>query len=101
MINDGARNRYACFCVRIPVSFCFPVWSYSVLEDEDIKANEILSNVSKASEIGRDWHLNLTIGSQIDSDVMQPMMEKILAGEDVAENVKAASDILDGIIAAQ
>ena len=31
----------------------------------------------------------------------QPMMEKILAGEDVAENVKAASDILDGIIAAQ
>ena len=67
----------------------------------DIKANEILSNVSKASEIGRDWHLNLTIGSQIDSDVMQPMMEKILAGEDVAENVKAASDILDGIIAAQ
>ena len=79
----------------------FPVWSYSVLEDEDIKANEILSNVSKASEIGRDWHLNLTIGSQIDSDVMQPMMEKILAGEDVAENVKAASDILDGIIAAQ
>ena len=32
---------------------------------------------------------------------MQPMMEKILAGEDVAENVKAASDILDGIIAAQ
>ena len=79
----------------------FPVWSYSVLEDEDIKANEILSNVSKASEIGRDWHLNLTIGSQIDSDVMQPMMEKILAGADVAENVKAASDILDGIIAAQ
>ena len=62
------------------------VWSYSVLEDEDIKANEILSNVSKASEIGRDWHLNLTIGSQIDSDVMQPTMEKILAGEDVAEN---------------
>ena len=67
----------------------------------DIKANEILSNVSKASEIGRDWHLNLTIGSQIDSDVMQPMMEKIFSGEDVAENVKAASDILDGIIAAQ
>ena len=79
----------------------FPVWSYSVLEDEDIKANEILSNVSKASEIGRDWHLNLTIGSQIDSDVMQPMIEKIFSGEDVAENVKAASDILDGIIAAQ
>ena len=79
----------------------FPVWSYSVLEDPDIQANEILSNVSKASEIGRDWHLNLTIGSQIDTDVMQPMMEKILAGDDVAESVKAASDVLDSVIAGQ
>lgn len=79
----------------------FPVWSYSVLEDEEIQANEILSNVSKASEIGRDWHLNLSIGSQIDTDVMQPMMEKILSGEDVAECVKAASDMLDTVIAGQ
>ena len=79
----------------------FPVWSYSVLEDPDIQANEILSSVSKASEIGRDWHLNLTIGSQIDTDVMQPMMEKILAGDDVAESVKAASDVLDSVIAGQ
>lgn len=76
----------------------FPVWSYSVLEDEDIKNNEILSNVSAASEIGRDWHLGLSIGSQIDNDVMRPMMEKILAGEDVAASLQAASDELDKII---
>ena len=79
----------------------FPVWSYSVLEDEEIQANEILSNVSKASEIGRDWHLSLAIGSQIDNDVMLPMMEKILSGSDVAECVQEASDTLDGIIAGQ
>lgn len=77
----------------------FPVWSYSVLEDEEIQANDILSNVSKASEIGRDWHLGLTIGSQIDNDVMQPMMEKILSGSDVTESLQGASDTLDGIIA--
>ncbi len=77
----------------------FPVWSYSVLEDEEIKANDILSSVSKASEIGRDWHLGLEIGSQIDNDVMLPMMEKILSGADVTESVQAASDALDGIIA--
>lgn len=79
----------------------FPVWSHTVLEDEEIKANEILSNVSKASEIGRDWHLGLAIGSQVDNDVMVPMMEKILSGSDVAECVKEASDALDGVIAAQ
>ena len=45
----------------------FPVWSYSVLEDADIQNNEILSAVSKASEIGRDWHLGLECGSMIDN----------------------------------
>lgn len=79
----------------------FPVWSYSVLEDEEIKANEILNNVSKASEIGRDWHLGLAIGSQIENDVLLPMMEKILSGEDVAESLQTASDELDSVIAGQ
>lgn len=76
----------------------FPVWSYSVLEDEEIKNNAILSSVSAASEIGRDWHLGLAIGSQIDNDVMKPMMEKILSGADVAQSLKEASDTLDDVI---
>lgn len=79
----------------------FPVWSYSVLEDEEIKNNEILSSVSAASEIGRDWHLGLSIGSQIDKDVMQPLMESIQAGEDVTASLQTASDTLDGIIVNQ
>lgn len=77
----------------------FPVWSYSVLKDGDIQNNKILNDVSVASEIGRDWHLGLACGSQIDNDVMQPMMEKILSGENVAVCVAEASEILDGIIA--
>lgn len=79
----------------------FPVWSYSVLEDEEIQNNEILNNVSEASSIGRDWHLGLAAGSQIDNDVMQPMMERILAGEDVKGCVEEASAILDEVLAAQ
>ena len=79
----------------------FPVWSYSVLEDEEIQANEILLDVSEASEIGRDWHLNLSIGSRIDNDVVIPMIEKVLSGEDVAACVQEASDILDSVIAEQ
>lgn len=43
-----------------------------MLEDADIQNNEILSAVSKASEIGRDWHLGLECGSMIDNDVMKP-----------------------------
>ena len=77
----------------------FPVWSYSLLEDEEIKSNEILNSVSEASSIGRDWHLGYEYGSQIDNDVMAPMMESILSGGDVNTEIKSASDRLDEILA--
>ena len=68
------------------------------LRMRDIQNNEILSAVSKASEIGRDWHLGLECGSMIDNDVMKPMMEKILSGADVTQSVQEASDALDAVI---
>lgn len=76
----------------------FPVWSYSLLEDEDIQGNDVLSSVSEASSIGRDWHLGYEYGSQIDADVMIPMMENILLGGDVATEVQNASEKMDEII---
>ncbi|MCR4998310.1 MAG: ABC transporter substrate-binding protein [Lachnospiraceae bacterium] len=76
----------------------FPVWSNTVLQDADIQANEILADVSEASTIGRDYHLTLDCGSQIDADVMQPMMEKILSGEDVKASLDEASKKLDEVL---
>ena len=76
----------------------FPVWADSVLADSEIQQIEILADVSEASTIVRDWHLQLDCGSQIDADVMQPMMERILGGEDVATCVKDASDKLDEVL---
>jgi len=76
----------------------FPVWSNTVLQDSDIQANEILADVSAASTIGRDYHLTLDCGSQIDADVMQPMMEKILSGEDVKDSLDEASKKLDEVL---
>jgi multiple sugar transport system substrate-binding protein len=76
----------------------FPVWSYSLLEDSDIQGNEVLSSVSEASSIGRDWHLGYEYGSEIDADVMLPMMENILLGGDVKTELQSASDKLDDII---
>lgn len=76
----------------------FPVWSYSLLADEDIQGNDVLNSVSEASSIGRDWHLGYEYGSQIDADVMTPMMENILLGGDVATEVQSAADRMDEII---
>ncbi len=79
----------------------FPVWSETVLADSEIQENQILADVSKASTIGRDWHLQLDVGSQIDADVMQPMMERILGGEDVTICVQEASEQLDKVLGLQ
>ena len=79
----------------------FPVWSNSVLEDPEIKDNQILSDVSEASTIGRGYHLGLAFGSEIDNDIIQPMMEKIFAGEDVKACVEEAAASLDEVIAKQ
>ena len=76
----------------------FPVWSYSLLEDKDIKSNEVLNSVSEASSIGRDWHLGYEYGTQIDNDVMKPMMENILMGSNVKTEVQDAADRLDEIV---
>lgn len=76
----------------------FPVWSYSLLTDTEIQENDVLSSVSEASSIGRDWHLGYEYGSQIDADVMRPMMENIFLGGDVAKEVQDASGKMDEII---
>lgn len=76
----------------------FPVWSYSLLEDADIKNNEILSSVSAASEIGRDWHLGYEYGSQIDAEVMIPMIENIFLGNDVTSEVESAATKLTDLV---
>lgn len=76
----------------------FPVWSNSLMKDPDIKSNEILTDVSEASKIGRDWHLGYKYGAQIDKDVMNPLMESVLAGNDVNSALKDASSSLDNIL---
>ncbi|MCR5033350.1 MAG: ABC transporter substrate-binding protein [Lachnospiraceae bacterium] len=76
----------------------FPVWADTVLADPEIQANKILADVSEASTIGRDYHLQLDCGSQIDADVMQPLMERVLRGDDVATCLQEASDKLDEIL---
>ncbi|WP_394914168.1 ABC transporter substrate-binding protein [uncultured Robinsoniella sp.] len=58
----------------------FPVWSKSLLEDPEIKDDEVLNSISKATEIGRSYNLGYSLASQIDNDVMIPMFEKVITG---------------------
>lgn len=58
----------------------FPVWSKTLLEDPEIKDDEVLNSISKATEIGRSYNLGYSLASQIDNDVMIPMFEKVITG---------------------
>lgn len=78
----------------------FPVWSKTLMEDPEIQGDEVLSAISKATEIGRSYNLGYSLASQIDNDVMIPMFEKVMTGADTpADALKEASEAMDRVLA--
>lgn len=78
----------------------FPVWSKTLLEDPEIQSDEVLSAISKATEIGRSYNLGYSLASQIDNDVMIPLFEKVMTGAATPEEaLKEASQAMDRVLA--
>ncbi len=78
----------------------FPVWSKTLLEDPEIQSDEVLSAISKATEIGRSYNLGYSLASQIDNDVMIPLFEKVMTGAATPEEaLKEASEAMDRVLA--
>ncbi len=78
----------------------FPVWSKTLMEDPEIQNDEVLSAISKATEIGRSYNLGYSLASQIDNDVMIPLFEKVMTGAAVPEDaLKEASEAMDRVLA--
>lgn len=78
----------------------FPVWSKTLMEDPEIQGDEVLSAISKATEIGRSYNLGYSLASQIDNDVMIPLFEKVMTGAATPEDaLKEASAAMDSVLA--
>lgn len=78
----------------------FPVWSKSLMEDPEIEQDDVLRDISAATEIGRSYNLGYALASQIDNDVMIPLFEQVMSGTvDVETALQEASDKMDGILA--
>lgn len=78
----------------------FPVWSKTLMEDPEIQSDEVLSAISKATEIGRSYNLGYSLASQIDNDVMVPLFEKVMTGAAAPEDaLKEASEAMDRVLA--
>mgnify|MGYP000926512537 CR=1 FL=1 len=77
----------------------FPVWSKTLAEQDDIKNDEVLSSISKATEIGRSYNLGYSLAGQIDKDAIIPMSESVISGSvKPKEALQTASDKLDSIL---
>ncbi|WP_343250153.1 ABC transporter substrate-binding protein [Diplocloster hominis] len=77
----------------------FPVWSKTLTEDPEIQNDEVLSSISKATEIGRSYNLGYSLASQIDNDVMIPLFEKVITGASTPKDaLDEASKAMDAVL---
>ena len=79
----------------------FPPYLYSVANDEEVQANEIVSVFSKISEYGVTMGEGLTTLGQINGDVLFPMIENVIAGNDCQTELTAASEKMNEILAGE
>jgi len=80
----------------------FPVWSKTLMEDDEIKNDEVLSAISEATQIGRSYNLGYSLYSQIDNDVMIPMFDEVITGASTPEDaLQKASDAMDKVLSSE
>ena len=79
----------------------YPPFIKSLVENEDIKNDEYVSIFSQMEDYGEVSCVGLTTGQQIQSDVLFPMVENIMAGNDAQAELTKASEEIDGILATE
>jgi multiple sugar transport system substrate-binding protein len=79
----------------------FPPYLKSVISDEEVKNNEIISAFSQITEYGVPFGSGLTTTSQIINDILFPMIENIIAGGDPEEELNKASRAIDEVLATE
>lgn len=79
----------------------YPPFMKSLVENEDIKNDEYVNIFSQMQDYGEVSCVGLTTGQQIQSDVLFPMVENIMAGNDAQAELTKASDEVDKILATE
>jgi multiple sugar transport system substrate-binding protein len=79
----------------------FPPYLKAVLQDPQVKADPVLSQMLSFGSVGRQFLPNLKTSSNITSDVLWPLVEQVTTGADVASSLKAASQQIDSLLAGE
>lgn len=76
-----------------------PPYLKSVANDTEVQENELVKAFSVISDYGVPFGTGIKSARTVDSDVLFPMVENIIAGADAAEELQSASDKIDEMLA--
>ncbi|MGC6769347.1 ABC transporter substrate-binding protein [Enterococcus sp. LJL51] len=76
----------------------FPAYLNSVAEDDEVKNNEIVSELSKQMDYAEPFLPGFTKISAINNDIINPMIEKLLAGEDPEKLMNDADKAINDLL---
>ena len=76
----------------------FPAYLNSVAEDEEVKNNEIVSELSKQMEYAQPFLPGFTKMAAINNDIINPLIEKLLAGDDPEKLMNEADEAINDLL---
>lgn len=76
----------------------FPAYLNSVAEDDEVKNNEIVSELSKQMDYAEPFLPGFTKIAAINNDIINPLIEKLLAGEDPEKLMKDADKSINDLL---
>ena len=76
----------------------FPAYLNSVAEDAEVQDNEIVTELSKQMEYAEPFLPGFTKIAAINNDIINPMIEKLLAGEDPEKLMNEADKAIDDLL---
>ena len=76
----------------------FPAYLDSVAKDEEVKNDPIVSELSKQMDYAEPYLPGFTQISAINNDIINPLIEKLLAGEDPETLMNDADDAINQLL---
>lgn len=77
----------------------FPPYLKSVSEDAEVKADPIVSELGKQIEFAKPFLPGFDQLPSINNDIMNPLIEKLLAGDDPEKLMKDADKAINDMLA--
>ncbi|MGM0124670.1 extracellular solute-binding protein [Enterococcus sp. AZ194] len=76
----------------------FPAYLQSVADDEEVKQDKIVTELSKQMEYAEPFLPGFTKISAINNDIINPMLEKLLAGENAEKLMNEADKAINDLL---